>query len=366
MSQESAPPESMSAGLSINAGWGLPLQVFYCAHCHSAHLAPTDVTLTTCPACLQDGLSAQPERLRREPPELVVPFAVSEESTAGFLTEWSRGIRFRPDDLAPELLLRRIRRYYLPLWLVDGDVEATWQAEMGYDYQAASFREQYVGGQWVSQEVTETRVRWESRVGRLKRHYDNVAVPAMEDHDRWMLRLEGYDYRARKEYSARAMAGSVVRIPDHAPDAAWPDAEGAFDRAAALECQAASEAHHIRNWSMRAGYSNLNWTQMLAPAFVTYYREGEKVYPIWINGQSGHVSGTKRMSQRKASVTSLIIGAVAILLFFVGALIALVGAVLVAPLAIGAVLIGVSLLLGLIAPIPAMWVWFRNRSVDGQ
>jgi hypothetical protein len=362
MSQESTPPEPMSVEPPSNAAWGLALQVSYCEHCHSAHLTPTDIPLTTCPTCLQDSLSSQPERLRWEPPELVVPFAVTEESMAGLLAKWAQGIRFRPDDLEPELLLRRTRRYYLPLWLVDGDVEATWQAEMGYDYQAATFREQYVGAQWVSQEVAETRVRWEPRLGRLKRHYDNVAVPALEDHERWMSRLGGYDYRARKAYSARAMTGSVVRIPDQAPDVAWPDAESAFNGTAALDCQAASEAHHIRNWSMRAAYSNLNWTQMLAPAFVTYYREGEKVYPIWINGQSGHISGTKQMSQRKASVTSLIIGAVAILLFLVGALIALVGAVLVAPLAVGAVVIVAGLLLGIIAPIPAMWVWYQNRS----
>ena len=364
MSEESVSPEPNSTGLAVNAAWGLPLQVFYCAHCHRAHLASTDVTLTTCPSCMQDGLSAQPERLRREPPELMVPFAVSEENTAKLLTEWAKGIRFRPDDLTSDALLRRTRSYYLPLWLVDADVEATWQAEMGYDYQAASFREQYAGGQWASQEVTETRVRWEPRVGRLKRHYNNVVVPALEDHDTWMSRLGGYDYRARKEYSARAMAGSVVRIPDHAPDAAWTGAETAFDRAASLECQAASDAHHIRNWSMHAGYSNINWTQMLTPAFVTYYREGEKVYPVWINGQSGHIYGLKRMSQRKASVTSLIIGAVAILLFLLGALIAVMGAALVAPVALGAVLIIVGVLLGLVAPIPALWVWFRNRSVD--
>jgi len=72
----------------------------------------------------------------------------------------------------------------------------------------------------------------------------------------------------------------------------------------------------------------------------------------------------KRMSQRKASVTSLIIGAVAILLFLLGALIAVMGAALVAPVALGAVLIIVGVLLGLVAPIPALWVWFRNRSVD--
>jgi hypothetical protein len=105
---------------------------------------------------------------------------------------------------------------------------------------------------------------------------------------------------------------------------------------------------------------------MLAPAYMACYREGERLYPVWINGQSGHVYGIKRMSQHKATVASLVTGGVAALGFLVGVLLATLGAALVAPLAVGTVLIAVSLLLGLLAPIPATWVWIRNRRAERQ
>ncbi|MBN1934120.1 MAG: hypothetical protein JW934_05625 [Anaerolineae bacterium] len=354
---------------AIDSAWGVPLNIFYCAQCKSAHIAPQDVALAACPSCLHETLSlgsmsADPSAAapsaqgRREPPELVVPFEIGARRAEESLQAWVKGSWLKPAELRVDLLRERLRRYFLPLWLVDTDIEATWQAEMGYDYQAASYREHYQGGGWVSQQVTETRARWEGRVGMLNRHYDNVAVPALEAHDRWMSRLGGYDFRSRKLYSAQMIAGSVVRTPDYAPDAAWMDAETALNHAAARECLQAAEADHIRNWGMNATFSHLNWTQMLVPAYVTWYREGDRAYPVWLNGQSGHVYGLKLMSMTKAWIIAAVIGVLAVLCFLLGVVLTLIG--------VGVLLILLSLLLGLLAFIPPIWVWMRNNQARQQ
>jgi hypothetical protein len=353
-------PESPAA-----EAWGVPLEVYYCPHCHTAHLASTVVTLETCPACLQADVSPEPAMLRREPPELVIPFAIAHEEAQEAVARWARGGWFRPDEMRVETLSTRLRRYYFPSWLIDSDVEAVWQAEMGYDYQAASFRERYQGGRWVSEQITEQRVRWEPRVGRLKRRYDNVVVRAMEAHETWMSRLGGYDFRMRTPYAPQAIDRSVVRVPDYDPEAAWPDAEEALDRAAALECKSASQADHVRNWSMNARYNDLNWTQLLAPAYVTWYREGDRSHPVWINGQSGQVYGHKYVSQDRARLASLIVGGLAALAFLIGILVVLIGRETTL-VALGVVMVIGALILGLAAPVPAIWAWLRNRSLSAR
>ncbi|MBL7199559.1 MAG: hypothetical protein ISS56_05380 [Anaerolineae bacterium] len=343
---------------SVNEAWGTSLEVFYCSNCHSAHLVPNHATLAVCPSCLQAEALPQPERMRREPPELVIPFAVDEGQATNELSKWFKGMWFRPSELRADLLRSRLRRWCLPLWLVDTDVDATWRVEAGYEYQVASFQERYRDGQWASQQVTETQTRWEPRVGRLRRHYDNVAVPALEEHERWMSRLGGYDFRTRKSYSAVAVAGSVVRIPDLEPEAAWGEAEVALDRMASAECKLACQADHVRNWGMHARYDNVRWTQMLVPAYVTYYREGDALHPVWVNGQSGQVCGIKLMSQRKAAIASLVIGALALLCFLFGLLLTALG--------IGIALILLGALVGIAAPVPATWVWIQNRAARDQ
>jgi len=288
----------------------------------------------------------------------VIPFALSDQQANLSLAEWSKAVWFRPSELRPEVLLGNLRRYYLPLWLLDSDVEGEWQAEMGFDYQAASFREEYQSGRWVSKEITETRTRWEPRVGRLKRHYDNVIVPALKHHEQWMSRLGGYDFRMRKAYSSHAIADSLVRVPEQEPEEAWIDAESALYRAASQECETAAGADHVRNWGMRAQFTSLNWTQMLVPAYMTYYREEDQNYPVWINGQNGHVYGVKVQSQQKAIIASLVIGAIAVLLFLIGIPLSLIG--------VGIVLIVLGLLVGLLAPVPAIWVWLHNRQLKQE
>jgi hypothetical protein len=356
----------MSAEPSPTAAWGMPLQVYYCPHCHSAHLAPERVVLDTCPACLQAGASPEPTQLRREPPELVIPFRIDRRRAEELVAEWAKGGWFRPDELRADLLSVRLRTYYLPVWLVDCDLAAVWQAEMGYDYQAASFRERYQGGHWVSEQTTETRVRWEPRTGRLRRRYDNVAVPAMEAHDAWMSRLAGYDLGQREPYIPQAIEHGVVRVPDYAPESAWPDAEQALDGIAALECKRASEADHVRNWAMQAQYEALTWTQMLVPSYVTWYREGDEPHPVWINGQSGHVHGPRYASRRKARTTSLVMGGLAALLFLIGMLLVVIGSAVAVLMALGGLMVIGALLLGLLAPIPVIWAWLRNRNLRAQ
>ncbi len=336
--------------------WGLGLTAVHCARCGEAHLVPENAIPPRCPFCLQGAVEPQPAYLRDEPPEQVLPYAVSKRKLTGILTKWTEGVRFRPDEFKTETLMRRARRYFVPLWLVDGQVEGAWRADVGFDYQAVSYQDRYSDGRgWSSQEVREGRVRWEPRAGRINRAYDNVAAPALDDHRALMKRLGNFNLGQRAAYSPGAVAGSAVRIPTLEPEAAWDGVKTAFDRAAGADCRDAAGADHIRDFTPEVGYHNLNWTLLLLPAYVTWYRQGEQVWPVLVNGQNGRVSGVRRASTRKANTTSLILGAVAALLFIFGGLLALV------LLPVGGLILLFGLLMGLAAPIPAIGVWVFNR-----
>lgn len=373
--QNAAGKEQGRVATDVAAVWGAPLTAVHCAHCGEAHLVPEEwigeglrPSPLRCPFCLQGPVAPQPAYLREEPPEQVLPYGVSEQRLADILEQWSKGIWFRPDDLKAGVLVQRARRYLIPLWLVDGRVGAVWRADVGFDYQVVSYQDRYRGGTgWSSQEVRETRVRWEPRVGRLSRTYENVGAPALDDHRALMARLGPLDLGQRIGYSPEAVAGAVVRIPSLEPEAAWPGVETAFGRAAEAECQQAASADHIRDFVLQAEYGDLNWTLLLLPAYVTWYQEGERVWPVLVNGQSGHVSGVRRASARRANVTSLTLGVVALLLFLVGGGLALLGAALPPAAVAGVVILVIGLLLAVAAPIPAIGVWvFNRRSSPGS
>jgi len=366
--------------------WGVPLVAVHCAHCGEAHLVPEqslgDLVLSEaegaegakgeaasllCPFCFQGPVTLQPAALREEPPEQVLPYGVSERQLAGILERWTQGVWFRPAELKAAVLLQRLRRYLLPLWLVDGRMEGAWRADVGFDYQVVSYQDRYGEGRgWSSHEVQEGRVRWEPRVGRLNRTYENLPAPALDDHRELMSRLGDFDLGGRTGYSPEAVTGAAVRIPTLEPQAAWPGAEAAFVRAAQEECRQAAGADHIRDFTLEAQYDDLNWTLLLLPAYVTWYREGERAWPVLVNGQSGRVSGIRRASTRKANVTSLVLGGVALVLFLVGGLLALLGAALPPVAALGGAILVAGLLLAAMAPIPAIGAWAFNRRTDSS
>jgi hypothetical protein len=350
----------------VTAVWGAPLTAVHCAHCGQAHLV-TEVP-SRCPFCLEGPVEPQPAYLPEEPPEQAVDYQVSRTELRAALERWTAGVWFCPNDMTADVLTQRARRYLVPLWLVDGQVQATWRADVGFDYQVVSSQDLYrQGGGWISKEVKETRVRWEPRVGLLERQYENLPTPALDDHRKLVARLGEYDISRRSAYTselvtdAEAPGAVAVRVPTLEPEAAWPGAETAFVHAAQAECRQAAEADHIRDFTIDAQYSDLNWTLLLLPAYVTWYEEGGQVWPVLVNGQIGHVSGMRRASPRKARNASLVIGAVALLLILLGGLLSLAGLLFPPLIAIGGVILLLGVLPALTAPIPAISVWAYNR-----
>ncbi len=348
-------------------GWGLPtaMTVIHCAHCGEAHLLPEEAVPARCPYCLQGPVTPQPTLLRKEPPEQVVPFGVSPTALARALQRWSEGVHFRPDELNPALLTRRAYRYFVPVWLVDARIVGAWRADVGFDYQVVSYQDRYSdAGGWRSEEVREDRIRWEPRVGRIERRYDNVTTPALDDDRKLLSRLGEYDLAQREPYQPEVLSGGVVRVPTLDPQAAWPEARSALNRAARKECRQAAGGDHIRDFTIEAEYHDLHWTQLLLPAYVTWYQEEGKVWPVLINGQTGRVSGPRLASSRKANTTALVLGVLAAFVFLIGGALALLGAIFPPMTIIGGILLVIGVLIGLSAPLPAIVVWSHNRRIS--
>ncbi|MBE0696511.1 MAG: hypothetical protein IH586_06275, partial [Anaerolineaceae bacterium] len=255
------------------------------------------------------------------PPEQVVPFSVSGPAMEGNIRSFSKGIPYAPDDLNSNDLRARLVPVYLPLWLVDAQIDATWNAEAGFDYEVISHQESFHqdSGRWQTREVKEARVRWENRVGRIHRAYQNVIAPALDDAVQIEHKLGEYHTEKALPYQPGLIARTFVRLPDHTPQEAWGEATAAFQKASAEDCQAACAAGHLRQFAWKAQLSQINWTLMLLPAYSSYYLDDQgKPQSILIHGQTGQIYGTRRASLRKASSTSLGLFLLGIILFLVG------------------------------------------------
>jgi hypothetical protein len=342
--------------------WQSDLQPAGCPNCSQAFLVEPARIGLACPACGVGRLESQPARLRLEPPELVIPFGKTSPNLAGLYQRFVSGVWLRPDDFNPQSLLRRATPLYWPLWLVDSQVTGSWQAEVGYDYQVESSQDSYASGQWLSNKVVETRIRWEPRLGQLERHFDNIATPALSDNDRLSRLLGPYRPDAAQPYLSDQLSGAIVRVPDLPPESAWPLAQSQLNRKAGDLCQQAAGGQHIRNFQLQAEYQELNWTQLLQPLYVSYYTddEGQPQF-VYINPQTGAIGGLRLASQRKGWRWAGISLGLALIALIIG-VVAFAFSPVLPPLSLlGFLACAAALALGIFAIVPAVWPWQWNR-----
>lgn len=296
--------------------WQVPHNIFDCDQCDALYLYPTEQTGLVCPLCGGEAFTQiEPDSMSIHSPELVVPFAEDEFRFRASLLQFRKSLLLPPSDCTIDNLLARAQRFYWPMWLVDADVTARWQAEIGYEYDAVTYGERYTDGGWQSTQKRERRTRWEPRVGELRRTYENQPAPALDEHAQLEKLLGPYHFAEQRPYSPNSVANNLIRLPSRSPDDAWSDAQLVVQRSAAAECARAAAGQHVRTFKWSPQFAHQNWTHLLLPMLSTYYRDDEgKKQMVYLHGQTGHVAGRRRASMQRARQISLGIGALALLL----------------------------------------------------
>jgi hypothetical protein len=310
---------------AIASAWNVQIELVGCDVCDWVALVPLGLVEQICPNCFGPALARRAETIYSQPPELILPFAAGLDQIMVGLRAFRDSIPFAPGDLDPQRLCQRLRQIYVPMWLVDGGVGANWQAQLGYDYDVVSYHDRFSEASgWQSNEVTETRIRWESRVGRLNRAYQNLPAPALEGFELWSERLGDYALHGAQLYRPDLLGDTVVRLPNRSPRDAWYDAARGFRDAAAAECRQAAAANHIREFGWSPQFGDLHWSQLLLPAYTTYYLDDDgAVRRVLVHGQSGRASGPRRGSIRRARNRALLVVVAALLLAAVALALAL-------------------------------------------
>ena len=359
--------------IRIDAAWGAKLQAAVCERCDWAFLAPTESLPQLCPHCFQAQLTRMAEGVEQlpyiHPPELLLPFTLPAERLGQAVQAFAQGIPYAPPDLAPKDLQGRLRRIYLPMWLVDAQVKAIWQAEAGFDYEVVSHQDHFDDhrGGWSSNEVKEGRVRWEPRLGRLSRSYTNISAPALDEHASLRRAVGDFEAASAQPFQAEALSAAFVRLPNRPPKDAWSDATLAFQAAAAEECRQAASADHMRQFSWQPDYQNPNWTLQLLPLYATYYKDDEgKPQPVLVHGQSGRINGVRRASMARGRQAALMLLGVAVVIFLISLVVSLVSIALPPLLVLGVIGMVAALLVGLGAIYPVSAAWWFNRQQENQ
>lgn len=305
--------------------WQTDLDVVVCEHCQWRYLVPHNDPPALCPNCCHSPLEVFPgglaEMPHSYPPELVAPFEITPKGLNETIKAFIAQVPFAPKDLTEAHLRSHLKPLFLPMWLVDSKVNAVWRGEVGFDYEVVSHQEFYNGtfSKWETREVKEPRVRWEQRLGRLNRSYQNVTIPAVDDQSFLEQQLGSFSLKQVLPYTPERIQQASVRLPDNAPKEIWNDAALAFQKTALTDCQHACDANQMRQFEWKARFAQINWTLLLLPVYATHYLDDKgKPHAVLFHGQTGKPSGKGRASFGQAGYTSLLILTAGLALFVLG------------------------------------------------
>jgi hypothetical protein len=362
------PKRKKEPELDFSAAWEKDLEAATCDNCDWRFLLPSGDSALGCPHCFHGKLErlgdVEGDLSYSHPPELVVPLAIPQEQLKPSLEKFAGGIPFAPGDLQAQALTDRLQKIFLPMWLIDTEARASWQSEVGFNYDVVSHQDRFSDrqGGWTSERVTETRVRWEPRMGKLARKYENIPAPALEEHAHIMAQLGEYDLTAAGDYDADSIEAALVRLPTRTTEDAWPDAVPVLLARAAEECRTAAGADHQRNFRWNPDFSKMNWTQVLLPVLTTYYLDDDlSPQPVIIHGQTAKISGARRASMKRARAASLVMALLASMLGFPSLIVSVLPILSAGIRSAAGCTLALAFLLGISAVVPVAVVWQFNR-----
>ena len=341
-----------------------------CANCNGVFVLPPEKMSQRCPFCGQAALAqmnpTDDRPIYTQPPELLLPFRAAKAQLQQSVTQFAKTTWLAPADLQASTLLGRLQPLYLPLWLVDVLVEGDWQAEMGFDYEIVSHREQYQNSGWQTERVKEKRVRWEPRLGRLNRTYENQSAPALEQQAEVETKIGRFSPKEAQPFQLADLTGTIVHLPNRPPEDAWNEAVLALQTAVAQDCRRASEADHSRGFKWSPSFANRQWTQLLLPIYTSYYLDDDnQAQMVLLHGQTGQLHGIKRASMKRARRVAGLVAAVAAVFLLLTLVLVGLGLTVAEEALAWAGLVGVLAVgVGGTAVLPLLYAWAINSRAN--
>lgn len=223
------------------------------------------------------------------------------------LEKWLEDVPFPDSSLRADLAETAVLVGW-PLWLVDVEVDGSWDAEAGFPVELLRSQERLKGGRWETVHHTEAGTRFERRTGEIRRHYADVVVPASRFQAQLEAQMPGFDDGSRE-------AGTPpwpVWLPERDRSTAWPDAQTPLFQRAGRECQEAAGASALREFRISGSIEPQQWTLLLVPLWLMHYRaEDGKTRMLVVHGRNGAPAGARRASpkQGRERATQLAVGA---------------------------------------------------------
>lgn len=281
------------------------MNIYVCPYCGAEIVTDDTTAASKCPYC--DNNMVYNAKLSGEfKPDVVIPFKVTKKEAEAALKRFYEGKFFLPKSFKSENRIQEIKGVYVPFWIYDCDIDAS------FSYDATRSRT------WSDSRYIYTKTDHYLVERRAKIHFDKIpADGSTKADDAYMEAIEPYNYDELIPFDKAYLSGFLADKYDVDSSALQPrikERTGAsadsFARSSVTGYNAVVEK--TRNLS----YKNTTVKYGLFPVWMLNTSYRGKIYSFAMNGQTGKMVGNMPCDRGKYWGTFAVTAAISMLIAF--------------------------------------------------
>lgn len=274
-----------------------------CSQCGATIILPPGQTADSCPYCAANRFVTSEALMELVDPKVIGLFKIDPQAAGACVKAWFSEGFLSPDELSVRHAGLQLHPAYYPFWIFEGTLEIPWF----YD----------------ANEGSSGAPRWEMRNGSKYEMFKDVLVPGlrkMNPDD--IAGVEPFNLEELVEFSPDFLPGWIALTYDNPlADASLRARELISNRVKRTLSSEVDPGHTKRNFTTGAGkWSGLTYKLALLPLYIGNYTFQGQRFRLFVNGQTGKVSGKKPLDTVKlvmyGAVVLVVLVILVILLYF--------------------------------------------------
>ncbi len=295
--------------------WGVPVRTLICPGCHGRMVAAAIDSIQSCPFCGTSPIVDSDEAPGIRPDDFI-PFNVDEAAASRKRSEWIAKCRLAPSSFKRAYVSGPLKGVFLPYWAFNATVKASYVGQTANSYTDTEMSTVSVSGHTEVKPSKVKKLRWRFVSGSLDRNFTNVIYSDVEQLDQKTLaRLEPYKLNELTRFAPKNLTGYVAAHAKNGLSEMWQRA---------LAYMGGTVREQVRHTVKRGGdalgavntraeFGDVSFKQWLLPLWIGAYRYKNRIYHVYINGQTGFTFGTSPKSLLKIGLFVLAASAIAAL-----------------------------------------------------
>ncbi|MEO1090358.1 MAG: primosomal protein N' (replication factor Y) - superfamily II helicase [Pseudomonadota bacterium] len=245
-------------------------------------------------------------------PDGLLPFLIGEATARERVDAWLKKLWFAPNHVAREARGRdALHGLYVPFFTYDSRTETSYRGQRGDVYHQTVMVPVVVNGRRTMQRQQVPKVRWRHAAGAVRRHFDDVLVPASTTLPAPLVqRLRRFDLHETRSFQDDFLAGFESERYQRSLADGFEDARAIMRNTIQGDIRADIGGDMQRIAAMDVRHADRSYKLVLLPVWRADLRFMGRVYRVLVNGRSGEIVGERPWSISK--IAGAVVGVVAI------------------------------------------------------